>query len=75
MATVTTAWNEEAGAYTAQTAADALPYGTYAIRRDQEQRLLLLTDGEPKTFQIRENGTIVKAFLGRRLNISSSSTR
>ena len=28
VATLTTAWNDEAGAYTAQTAANALPYGT-----------------------------------------------
>ena len=32
VATLTTAWNEEAGAYTAQTAANALPYGTYDVR-------------------------------------------
>ena len=61
VATVTTAWNEEAGAYTAQTAADALPYGTYAIRETKSNDSYLLTDGEPKTFQIRENGTIAKA--------------
>ena len=28
VATLITAWNDEAGAYTAQTAADALPYGS-----------------------------------------------
>lgn len=64
VATVTTAWNEEAGAYTAQTAADALPYGTYAIRETKSNDSYLLTDGEPKTFQIRENGAIAKASSG-----------
>ena len=47
VATVTTAWNEEAGAYTAQTAADALPYGTYAIQETKSNDSYLLTDGEP----------------------------
>ena len=64
MATVTTAWNEEAGAYTAQTAADALPYGTYAIQETKSNDSYLLTDGAAKTFQIRENGAIVKASSG-----------
>ena len=64
VATVTTAWNEEAGAYTAQTAADALPYGTYAIRETKSNDSYLLTDGEPKTFQVRENGAIAKASSG-----------
>ncbi len=63
VATVTTAWNEEAGAYTAQTAADALPYGTYAIQETKSNDSYLLTDGA-KTFQIRENGAIVKASSG-----------
>ena len=64
VATVTTAWNEEAGAYTAQTAADALPYGTYAIQETKSNDSYLLTDGAAKTFQIRENGAIVKASSG-----------
>lgn len=40
VATLTTAWNDEAGAYTAQTAADALPYGTYDVRGDGDEREL-----------------------------------
>lgn len=59
--TIVTSWNGEAGAYTAQTAADELPYGTYTIQETKTNDSYLLTDGEPKTFQIRENGAIVKA--------------
>ena len=47
-----------------QTAADALPYGTYAIRETKSNDSYLLTDGEPKTFQIRESGAIAKASSG-----------
>lgn len=59
--TIVTSWNAEAGAYTAQTAADELPYGTYIIQETKTNDSYLLTDGEPKTFQVRENGAIVKA--------------
>ena len=59
--TIVTSWNDEAGAYTAQTAADELPYGTYTIQETKTNDSYLLTDGEPKTFQVRENGAIVKA--------------
>ncbi len=59
--TIVTSWNGEAGAYTAQTAADELPYGTYSIQETKTNGSYLLTDGEPKTFQVRENGAIVKA--------------
>ena len=58
---IETAWNEEAGAYTAQTASDALPYGTYTIQETATNDTYLLTDGEPKTFEIREDGVIVSA--------------
>lgn len=58
---IETAWNEEAGAYTAQTASDALPYGTYTIQETATNETYLLTDGEPKTFEIREDGVIVSA--------------
>lgn len=58
---IVTSWNGEAGAYTAQTAADELPYGTYTIQETKTNDSYLLTDGEPKTFQVRENGAIVKA--------------
>ena len=59
--TIVTSWNGEAGAYTAQTTADELPYGTYTIQETKTNDSYLLTDGAPKTFQVRENGAIVKA--------------
>lgn len=59
--TIATSWNSEAGAYTAQTASDELPYGTYTIQETKTNDSYLLTDGEPKTFQVREDGAIVKA--------------
>ena len=59
--TITTAWNEEANAYTAQTAADELPYGTYTVQETKTNGSYLLTDGEPKTFQVREGGKVVDA--------------
>ena len=61
VATLTTAWNDEAGAYTAQTAADALPYGTYDVRETATNGSYLLTDGEPRTFEVRTGGEIVSA--------------
>lgn len=61
MATLTTAWNDEAGAYTAQTAADALPYGTYDVRETATNGSYLLTDGEPRTFEVRAAGVVVSA--------------
>ena len=59
--TIETAWNEEAGAYTAQTAPDALPYGTYTIQETATNDSYLLTDGEPRTFEVREDGAVVTA--------------
>lgn len=61
VATLTTAWNDEAGAYTAQTAADALPYGTYDVRETATNGSYLLTDGEPRTFEVRAAGEVVSA--------------
>ena len=61
VATLTTAWNDEAGAYTAQTAADALPYGTYDVRETATNGSYLLTDGEPRAFEVRAAGEIVSA--------------
>lgn len=61
VATLTTAWNDEAGAYTAQTAADALPYGTYDVRETATNGSYLLTDGEPRTFEVRTGGEVVSA--------------
>ena len=59
--TIETAWNEEVGAYTAQTAPDALPYGTYTIQETATNETYLLTDGEPRTFEVREDGAVVTA--------------
>lgn len=44
--------SDEAGAYTAQTTADALPYGTYDVRETATNGSYLLTDGEPRTFEV-----------------------
>ena len=59
--TITTAWNDSEQAYTAQTAEDTLPYGTYTIRETKTNDSYLLTDGQPKEFQVRKEGVIVKA--------------
>ena len=57
--TIATAWNDEVGAYTAQTAADELPYGTYTIQETKTNDSYLLTDGTPRTFQVRAEGALV----------------
>ena len=57
--TIATAWNDEVGAYTAQTAADELPYGTYTIQETKTNDSYLLTDGGPRTFQVRAEGVLV----------------
>lgn len=57
--TIATAWNDEERAYTAQTAADALPYGTYTIQETKTNDSYLLTDGRPRTFQVRAEGVLV----------------
>ena len=61
VATVETAWDEEAGAYVAKTAPDALPFGTYSIQETATNDSYLLTDGEPRTFEIRTYGLTVTA--------------
>ncbi len=58
---IKTAWNEDLGAYVAETAADELPYGTYSIRETATNESYLLTDGKARTFQVREEGAIVEA--------------
>ena len=57
--TIATAWNDEVGAYTAQTAADELPYGTYTIQETKTNDSYLLIDGTPRTFQVRAEGVLV----------------
>lgn len=59
VAVIETAWNPEKGAYTAQTASDTLPYGTYTIAETATNDSYLLTDGEPRTFEVREDGKTV----------------
>ena len=61
VAVIETAWNSEAQAYTAQTASDALPYGTYTVAETATNESYLLTDGEPRTFEIRTDGIVVTA--------------
>lgn len=58
---IETAWNDDLGAYVAETAADELPYGTYSIQETATNESYLLTDGKARAFQIREDGKIVEA--------------
>lgn len=57
--TIATHWNEGLQAYTAETSADALPYGTYTVQETATNDSYLLTDGEPRTFEVRVDGEIV----------------
>lgn len=43
----------------ARTATNALPYGTFEIQEVATNQSYLLTDGETRTFMIRENGDLV----------------
>ena len=43
----------------ARTPADLLPFGTFEIQEVATNDSYLLTDGEPRRFEIRENGVIV----------------
>lgn len=61
IAVIETAWDDGIGSYVARTAPDALPYGTYTIQETATNDSYLLTDGEPRTFEIREDGVIVSA--------------
>ena len=61
VAVIETAWNPEKEAYTAQTASDTLPYGTYTIAETATNDSYLLTDGAPRTFEVREDGKTVTA--------------
>lgn len=58
-ATIYTSWNEELGAYTAQTGSDALPYGTYTIMETATNDSYMLTDGKARTFEVRTDGETV----------------
>ena len=61
VATVETAWDEGIGSYIAKTAPAALPYGTYTIQETATNDSYLLTDGEPRAFEIRDDGLVVTA--------------
>ncbi len=52
-------WDEQDKKYIAKTPADYLPYGTYEIKEVATHESYLLSDGEPRTFQIRTHGQIV----------------
>ncbi len=56
---IITHWNEEVGAYTAETENKALPYGTYTIQETKTNNSYVLTDGEARTFKITEEGKTV----------------
>lgn len=61
VAVIETAWNPKEEAYTAQTASDTLPYGTYSIAETATNDSYLLTDGAPRIFEVREDGKVVTA--------------
>lgn len=76
VATIVTSWNPELKAYTAQTAADTLPYGTYSIKEVSSNDSYNLTDTSERTFEIRENGKIVKtATNGAELTFANQIVR
>lgn len=56
---IVTHWNEEKKAYTAETLADDLPYGTYTIRESKTNESYKRTDKTEHMFTIREDGVIV----------------
>ena len=51
-------WNEEKNAYTAETLADDLPYGTYTIRESKTNDSYQRTDKSEHRFEVREDGTL-----------------
>ena len=55
---ITVHWNAEKNAYTAETLADDLPYGTYTIRESKSNDSYQRTDKSEHKFEVREDGTI-----------------
>ena len=55
---ITVHWNEELKAYTAETLADDLPYGTYTIRESKTNDCYQRTDKTEHIFEVREDGRI-----------------
>lgn len=55
---IVTHWNEEKKAYTAETLADDLPYGTYTVRESKTNNSYQRTDKTEHRFEVRKDGTI-----------------
>ena len=55
---IITHWNKEKKAYTAETLADDLPYGTYTIRESKTNDTYQRTDKTEHKFEVREDGTL-----------------
>lgn len=62
---ITVHWNADKKAYTAETLADDLPYGTYTIRESKTNDTYQRTDMSEHMFEIREDGVIVSYDDGR----------
>ena len=58
MGKITVHWNEEKKAYTAETLADDLPYGTYTVRESKTNNSYQRTDKTEHRFEVRKDGTI-----------------
>lgn len=58
---IETQWDEERREHRAQTAADALPFGTYSVREIAASNGYLLSDGSPRTVEVRAAGELAEA--------------
>lgn len=58
---IETQWDEERREHRAQTAADALPFGTYSIREVAASNGYLLSDGNPRTVEVHATGELAEA--------------
>ena len=58
---IETQWDEERREHRAQTAADALPFGTYSIREVAASNGYLLSDGNPRTVEVHAAGELAEA--------------
>lgn len=59
VAVLSTEYNASLDAWTASTGVRALPYGTYEVVETATNESYLLTDGEPRTFEVRGDGIVV----------------
>lgn len=55
---ITVHWNDDKKAYTAETLADDLPYGTYTIRESKTNDTYQRTDKTEHLFKVRKDGTV-----------------